>query len=114
MRSLSLPLLGLAGALLLAAPAWAQSKAPKKAGAQPAAAAPADDGPGTTIIGDRESPIGLYLTPWKNEYATRGMDHPTQLDQAPMEPIDPLVFRRQNSYYDTIQEYRQAELGAKK
>ena len=115
MRSLSLPLMGLAGALLLASPAWAQSaKAPKKGGASPAVSTAVDDGPGTTIIGDRESPIGLYLTPWKNEYAQRGMDRPAQIVQEQMAPIDPQVFRRQNSYYDTIQEYRQAELGAKK
>ena len=112
MRSLSLTLMGLAGALLLASPAWAQSKAPKKD--VPAASTAVDDGPGTTIIGDRESPIGLYLTPWKNEYAQRGMDRPAQIVQEQMAPIDPQVFRRQNSYYDTIQEYRQAELGTKK
>jgi hypothetical protein len=98
--------MGLAAALL-ALPGWAQSGAPAKGAAT-------DEGPGTTIVGDRESPIGLYLTPWKNEYATRGMDRPAQIVQEKMDPIDPQVFKRQNIYYDTIQEYRQAELGGKR
>jgi len=109
MRTLSLAMMGLAAALL-AVPAGAQSR-PQAA---PKPGAPADDGAGTTIIGDRESPIGLYLTPWKSEYATRGMDRPAQIVQEQMAPIDPQVFKRQNTYYDTIQEYRQAELGGKK
>jgi hypothetical protein len=110
MRSLSLVVMGMAGVLLVASPAWAQSggqdAAPQKGAA--------DDTSGTTIIGDRESPIGLYLTPWKNEYAQRGMDRPAQIVQEQMAPLDPGVFRRQNSYYDTISAYRQAELGNKK
>ena len=108
MRTLSLAM-GLAAALL-ASTAGAQSR--PQAAPQPDA--PAQDTAGTTIFGERESPIGLYLTPWKSEYATRGMDRPAQIVQAPMEPIDPQVFKRQNTYYDTIQEYRQAELGGKK
>ena len=122
MRSLSLALMGLTGALLLAPAAQAQSQpqsaaAPdsKKADAVgPAGSTSVEEGVGTTIIGDHESPIGLYLTPWKNEYAQRGMDRPAQIVQEQMAPIDPGVFRRQNSYYDTITSYRQAELGAKK
>lgn len=109
MRSLSFGIAGLV-AVLLAAPAGAQSK-PQSASTD---ARPGDEGAGTTIIGDRESPIGLYLTPWKNEFATRGMDRPAQIVQEQMAPIDPQVFKRQNVYYDTIQEYRQAELGGKK
>ncbi len=109
MRPLSLAMMGLAAALL-ASPGWAQSEAQD---ARKSATA-ADEGPGTTIVGDRESPIGLYLTPWKNEYATRGMDRPAQIVQEQMAPIDPQVFKRQNIYYDTIQEYRQAELGGKR
>jgi hypothetical protein len=108
MRSISFGMLGLV-AVLLAAPAGAQKSQTASKDAQPG-----DEGTGTTIIGDRESPIGLYLTPWKNEYATRGMDRPAQIVQEQMAPIDPQVFKRQNTYYDTIQEYRRAELGGKK
>lgn len=113
MRPLSLVMMGLTGALALAPAAWSQSKkAPETE--KPSVQTSQEDGAGTTIIGDRESPIGLYLTPWKNEYAQRGMDRPAQIVQEQMAPIDPGVFRRQNSYYDTITSYRQAELGSKK
>jgi hypothetical protein len=105
--------MGLTGALALAPAAWSQSKQGTET-EKPAVQTSQDDGAGTTIIGDRESPIGLYLTPWKNEYAQRGMDRPAQIVQEQMAPIDPGVFRRQNSYYDTITSYRQAELGGKK
>ena len=111
MRPLLLAAIGLTGMLIAAPATWAQSK-PSAASKQAAAAQ--DEGTGTTIVGDGESPIGLYLTPWKNEYAQRGMDRPAQIVQEQMAPIDPGVFRRQNSYYDTITSYRQAELGNKK
>jgi hypothetical protein len=42
------------------------------------------------------------------------MDRPAQNVQEPMAPIDPDVFIRQNSYYDTITRFRQAELGSQK
>src|SRR3546814_5170707 len=32
---------------------------------------PAVDKPGTTIFGKRESPIGLYITPWRERKSTR-------------------------------------------
>jgi len=123
MRPVSLTLMGLAGALLLAPAALAQSNsqsntqsnspAASQSPAAKSAAAP-DEGAGSTIVGNRESPIGLYLTPWKNEYAERGMDRPAQIVQEQMAPVDPDVFRRQNSYYDTITRFRQAELGGSK
>lgn len=116
MRSLSWAVIGMVGTLALAPAAWAQSSksaSASKKGAATEATTPDQDA-GTTIVGDGESPIGLYLTPWKNEYAQRGMDRPAQIVQEQMAPIDPGVFRRQNSYYDTITSYRQAELGTKK
>ena len=73
-----------------------------------------DETPGTTLIGDRESPLGLYLTPWKNEYAERGMDRPPQNFQESMAPVDPKVLDRQRDYYDAIVTYRQAETGGQK
>lgn len=65
---------------------------------------------GTTIVGDKESPIGLYITPWKNAYAEKGLDRPARLlDEAP-QPIDPGTFRRQIEYYQTISDFRRAQL----
>jgi hypothetical protein len=110
------------GALLLGAlsagPAFAQSASPAPAPAPatgPAAnVEPADNSgtPGTTIIGDKESPIGLYLTPWKNEYADRDMDRAAQFMQGDMKLVDPQVFNRQIEYYDRINAYRQNEPAA--
>jgi hypothetical protein len=97
--------------LLLAPAAWAQQSG-KHSKAKPAAAAK-EEGPGTTIIGDHESPIGLYLTPWKNEYAERGMDRPARFVEEEPAPLDPGSFHRQIEYYDTITAYRQNELGTK-
>lgn len=106
----------LLGSALLAAPAGAQTAAPAPADAPPAPAVDtsADANGGTTIIGDRESPIGLYLTPWKNELADRDMDRAAQFVRGDLAPIDPQVFDRQIQYYDRISAYRQNELAGKK
>lgn len=69
---------------------------------------------GTTIVGDRESPIGLYITPWKDDYAERGLDRPARLVDEAMEPIDPATFRRQIEYYETITAFRKRQQGAAK
>ncbi len=69
---------------------------------------------GTTIVGDQESPIGLYITPWKDDYAERGLDRPARLVDEAMEPIDPATFRRQIEYYETITAFRKRQQGAAK
>lgn len=92
--------------------------APAPAAAAPVAAAPAPvavtetgEEIGTTIVGDQESPIGLYITPWKDDYAERGLDRPARLLDEAMEPIDPATFRRQIEYYETITEFRRQKRG---
>ena len=69
-----------------------------------AAAAAGEDKPvtvpaggGTTIIGDHDSAVGLYLTPWKNEYAA-DMDRPPSLYDEGLKPIDRRAFHRQVQY----------------
>jgi hypothetical protein len=115
----------LGAALLAAGTAGAQTAAPAPAPAPDAAPAVNVDPdssnsssnsgtPGTTIIGDKESPIGLYLTPWKNEYADRDMDRAAQFVQGDMKLVDPQVFDRQIQYYDRINAYRQNEPAAGK
>ena len=60
---------------------------------------------GTTIIGERESPIGLYIAPWRNAAPEKELDRPARfLDEALM-PLDPEVFRRQLEYYNTISDH---------
>lgn len=95
------------------------SAAPKTKAAPktPEAAAPSnpdepiDTGVGTTIVGDQESPIGLYITPWKDEYAERGLDRPARLLDESLLPLDPGTFRRQIEYYETITAYRRSQRG---
>lgn len=92
----------------------------KKAVAKPVAAAtvPGDDDKpvngeaGTTIVGDSESPIGLYITPWKDEYAERGLDRPARLLDEELQPIDKATFARQVEYFQKIDAYRKAKLAA--
>lgn len=99
------------------APAPVPSPAPASTAAAPGSAAapiPADATSGTTIVGDRESPIGLYITPWKDDYAERGLDRPARLVDEAMEPIDPATFRRQIEYYETITAFRKRQQGAAK
>ena len=80
----------------------------------PAVSAPTPDGIGTTIFGEQEAPIGLYITPWKDDYAERGLDRPARLLDEAMEPIDPATFRRQIEYYETITEFRRKQRGEAK
>ncbi len=100
------------------APAPAPTRAPAAASTAPVpgsadAPVPADATSGTTIVGDKESPIGLYITPWKDDYAERGLDRPARLVDEALEPIDPATFRRQIEYYETITAFRKRQGAAK-
>lgn len=69
----------------------------------PSASAPsADVEAGTTIVGERESPIGLYITPWKNSFAEKEMDRPARLLQEELLPLDRQVFLRSIEYYGAL------------
>ncbi|MGH8460950.1 MAG: hypothetical protein ACRESS_05040 [Stenotrophobium sp.] len=58
---------------------------------------------GTTIVGDNsESPIGLYITPWRSSFAQKDIDRPARLLQEQMLPIDQDVFQRQIQYYNAL------------
>lgn len=90
---------GLVAGLLLVSAAGAQDEQPQ---ANPLSA---EREAGTTIIGERESPIGLYITPWRNATPEKELDRPARfLDEALM-PLDPDVFRRQLEYYNTISDH---------
>lgn len=107
------------GVLLALSSAWthAQTAAPTPPAA-PVAAPDPDEQPairpdlreepqsdaGTTIVGERESPIGLYITPWRNAYAEQDIDRPARLLQVDMSPLDRDVFARQVEYYDALTE----------
>ncbi|MBU0791247.1 MAG: hypothetical protein KKC55_12295 [Gammaproteobacteria bacterium] len=72
--------------------------------APPAAAAAAaeGEGSGTVIIGDRESPIGLYIMPWRDSSAAADMDRPARLVKASLLPIDRPVFLRELQYHRAL------------
>ncbi|SHH32601.1 hypothetical protein SAMN04488068_3293 [Hydrocarboniphaga daqingensis] len=57
---------------------------------------------GTTIIGERESPIGLYITPWRNASAEVDIDRPARLLSVQLEGLDRKVFSRQVEYYEAL------------
>lgn len=83
-------------ALLLAAASVAAGDAPQAA-------------PGTTIIGERESAIGLYLAPWQDEPAG-DLDRPPALFDLPAAPVDADDLARIVQYRDQIEAYRRERL----
>ena len=96
MRVLILLLLALAG------PAAAQDELPAVGAMPPSATRSAADGAGTTIIGERESPIGLYIMPWRESLPESGMDRPARLLQEELLPVDEQVFVRQIEYHNAL------------
>jgi hypothetical protein len=70
------------------------------------------DDAGTTIVGERESPIGLYITPWRNAFAEQDIDRPARLLRVDMTPIDRDVFTRQVEYYEALTDSAAAKRGA--
>jgi hypothetical protein len=57
--------------------------------------------PGSSVIGNRELPIGLDIVPWRPAAPGEVREGPTQLLDAPLRPIDPAVFRRELSIYES-------------
>ena len=60
---------------------------------------------GTTVIGEQDSPIGLYITPWRNSAAAGGLDRPARLLDEALLPLDPDVFKRQVEYHRALSEH---------
>lgn len=85
--------------LLLSGAAQAQTEQPL---ADPK---PAEPEVGTTIVGERDSPIGLYITPWRNAAPEKELDRPARFLEEALMPLDPEVFRRQLEYYNTISDH---------
>jgi len=85
-------------------PAESPAPAPQREAA-PAASTGVVEAPGMAIIGDRESPIGLYIMPWRNSAAESGLDRPARLLDDALLPLDPQVFRRQVEYHRALSEH---------
>ncbi len=81
--------------------------------ADPALESPAggrtSDGGGTSIIGDSESPIGLYIIPWRASSPTPQLDRPARFVEATAQPVDETEFRRYVEYYNALTRHRAAE-----
>ena len=67
------------------------------------------DREGTTIVGDRESPIGLFIQPWKNALPEKELDRPARYLEEVLLPLDAEVFRRQVEYFNTINDHLRAK-----
>jgi hypothetical protein len=95
-------------ACLIAGAAFAQDEMPAVGNAKPAIPTPpppASTGEpqmGITVQLEKESPIGLYITPWRNAAAEKDIDRPARLLQEKMLPIDEDVFLRQVEYYNAL------------
>ena len=74
-----------------------------------ASATPAAEAEGTTIVGEREAAIGLYLAPWQDETSS-DLDRPPGLYDVPLQPLDPMQFRLQADYDEAIRDYRRERL----
>ena len=103
-------------ALLLALSAAQGAEAEKPRAAAPAEnpkenASPARDAgdPGTTLMGERDSAVGLYLTPWKEEHADDLDPQPGLLDHT-LQPIDGASFGRTVREAATVTAYRREQM----
>lgn len=82
------------------------------AGEQPAIdtmRASAGEGAGTTIVGERDSAVGLYLTPWKEE-APSDIDRPPKLYSFQPEAIDAQRFAERTQADDANAAYRRVRV----
>ena len=98
-----------AGAQQAPAPADAPLEQPAMDGgempsvaAEPAPAPAKGPKVGTDIVGERESPIGLFITPWKDSGAETALERPARLLQEELLPIDEDVFIRNLEYYEAL------------
>lgn len=70
----------------------------------------AADDPGTTIMGDRDSALGLVLAPWKDETPAADLDRPPVMQDPGSAALDEAAFARTTRYYETGRAYRSEKL----
>lgn len=60
---------------------------------------------GSTIVGEQETPLGLYIMPWRGSAAASGLDRPARFLREALVPVDSDVFRRQIEFYRALSEH---------
>lgn len=68
-----------------------------------------DTSPGTTIVGEQEAAVGLYITPWQEE-APGDLDRPPALFKEPLDSVDPAAFGERTASQETLADYRRSAL----
>jgi len=81
---------------------------PASGAGTPAADAPAPEA-GVNIMGDRDSALGLFLAPWKEEERADLARPPGLQDPAPA-ALDAEGFQRTTTYYQAGRAYRAERL----
>lgn len=64
---------------------------------------------GTTVVGDTDVPLGLFLAPWKNASRAELLSVPG-LHDVLVEPVGARGFSRSARYYALAREYRAERL----
>ena len=72
-------------------------------------APPAEAEAGVNIMGDRDSALGLFLAPWKEEERA-DLGRPPGLQDPALAPIEAEGFARTMTYYQTGRAYRAERL----
>ncbi len=85
--------------IALCMPAAASAAEPPRAQAAPEI--------GTNIVGERDTAVGLYLVPWREESAS-DMDRPPRLYDVPLEPLDAEAFAARVQTQESIAAYRRS------
>ncbi len=78
-------------------------------GRAPDAAAEPAVGLGTTIVGDQDAALGLFIVPWKDERPD-DLDHPPRIIVSTPTAISADSFERDADYEDSRTAYRRARL----
>lgn len=62
-------------------------------------------GLGTTVVGEQDAPIGLFVNPWK-EHEASTTDRPPRLYDVPFAPVDAEAFRQAVGLRQSLDTYR--------
>lgn len=64
---------------------------------------------GTTIVGDQDAAVGLFLAPWKDETRAE-LDRPPGLVDHALKPVDVAAQAQVNTYFEIGRAYRRERL----